>query len=146
MLLRYGGHRSAVREVVLDRPLRKEDEYEGMHILGGSTVGRWEGDTLVVETTHFRAGGTVDGYSETYRGVSENLKITERFTPLDANTLRWEVRAEDPTTWVSPWAIAMPLKRDPEQAVFEYACHEGNFGLRNILSAARAAERTGAGQ
>ena len=112
----------------------------------GDARGRWEGDTLVVETTHFRAGGTVDGYSETYRGVSENLKITERFTPLDANTLRWEVRAEDPTTWVSPWAIAMPLKRDPEQAVFEYACHEGNFGLRNILSAARAAERTGAGQ
>jgi hypothetical protein len=110
----------------------------------GDARGRWEGDTLVVETTNFRAGGTIDGYSETYRGVSENLKITERFTPIDADTLRWEVRIEDPSTWVTPWAIAMPLKRDAEQAVFEYACHEGNLGLRNILSAARAAERVGA--
>jgi hypothetical protein len=107
----------------------------------GDARGRWEGDTLVVETTNFREGGTIDGYSETFRGVGKDLKIVERFTPVDADTLRWEVRFEDPTTWVAPWAFAMPLKRDPSAQVFEYACHEGNFGLRNILSAARAAER-----
>jgi hypothetical protein len=110
----------------------------------GDARGHWEGDTLVVETTNFRAGGTIDGYTETYRGVSENLKITERFTPVNADTLRWEVRTEDPSTWVSPWTITMPLKRDAKQAVFEYACHEGNLGLGGILRAARAVERTGA--
>ncbi len=100
----------------------------------GDPRGHWEGDTLVVETTNFRAGAA-------YRNASEELKVTERFTPIDAETLRWEVRFEDPATWAAPWAIAMPLKRDPLSPIFEYACHEGNLGLRNILSAARAAER-----
>jgi hypothetical protein len=100
----------------------------------GDARGHWEGDTLVVETTNFRA-------SAAYRGASGALKVTERFTPIDADTLRWEVRLEDADTWAAPWAFAMPLKRDASAAVFEYACHEGNLGLRNILSAARAAER-----
>jgi hypothetical protein len=59
---------------------------------------------------------------------------------VDANTLRWEVRFEDADTWQRPWAFAMPLKRDSSQALFEYACHEGNRGLENILRAARAEE------
>jgi hypothetical protein len=105
----------------------------------GDARGRWEGDTLVVETTNFRDGAA-------YRNASADLKITERFTPIDADTLRWEIRFEDPTTWVAPWSIAMPLKRDESLPLFEYACHEGNLGLRNILSAARAAERAAAGQ
>ncbi len=100
----------------------------------GDPRGRWEGDTLVVETTNFRGDAA-------YRNASGKLKVVERFTPVDADTLRWEVRFEDPDTWVAPWAIAMPLKRDPASPIFEYACHEGNLGLRNILSAARAAER-----
>lgn len=103
------------------------------HYIGDSR-GRWEGDTLVVETTNFRAGAT-------YRNAGEGLKLVERFTPIDADTLRWEVRFDDPETWAAPWALAMPLKRDPSSPIFEYACHEGNLGLRNILSAARAAER-----
>lgn len=105
----------------------------------GDARGRWEGDTLVVETTNFQAGAA-------YRNASEGLKVVERFTPVDADTLRWEVRFEDPETWVAPWALAMPLKRDPASPIFEYACHEGNLGLRNILSAARAAERAAEGQ
>jgi hypothetical protein len=100
----------------------------------GDGRGRWEGDTLVVETTNIRQAAA-------YRNASENLKIVERFTPVDENTLRWEVRFDDPATWPAPWAIEMPLKRSAEAAPFEYACHEGNLGLRNILSAARAAER-----
>jgi hypothetical protein len=100
----------------------------------GDARGRWEGDTLVVETTNIRP-------EVAYRNASENLKITERFTPIDASTLSWEVRFEDPATWTAPWSFEMPLKRSAEAAPFEYACHEGNLGLRNILSAARAAER-----
>jgi hypothetical protein len=103
----------------------------------GDARGRWEGDTLVVETTNFRDGAA-------YRNASRDLKITERFTPVDANTLQWEVRFEDPATWVAPWAISMPLKRDEASAPFEYACHEGNLGLANILRAARAAENDAA--
>jgi hypothetical protein len=100
----------------------------------GDARGHWEGDTLVVETTNIREAAA-------YRGASEHLKVTERFTPIDESTLSWEVRFEDPATWAAPWAIEMPLKRSADAAPFEYACHEGNLGLRNILSAARATER-----
>jgi hypothetical protein len=100
----------------------------------GDARGRFEGDTLIVETTNFRPGAA-------YRNASADLKIVERFTPVDENTLRWEIRFEDPRTWVAPWAFAMPLKRDAGSPMFEYACHEGNYGLANILSAARAADR-----
>jgi hypothetical protein len=119
------------RIIPLDGEAHASDE---LRFFMGDARGRWEGDTLVVETTNFRA-------SAAYRGASEALQVTERFTPIDADTLRWEVRLEDSDTWVAPWAFAMPLKRDASSTVFEYACHEGNLGLRNILSAARAAER-----
>jgi hypothetical protein len=99
----------------------------------GDARGRFEGDTLVVETRNIRREAA-------YRNASENLVVTERFTPVDENTLSWEVRFEDPETWTAPWAIEMPLKRDADAAPFEYACHEGNLGLRNILSAARATD------
>ena len=100
----------------------------------GDARGRWEGDTLVVETTNIHD-------ALLYRGASSGLTVTERFTPIDANTISWVARMEDPTTWERPWAIRMPLKRDNSQPIFEYACHEGNRGLENILSAARAEER-----
>jgi hypothetical protein len=99
----------------------------------GDARGRWEGDTLVVETRNIRA-------ESAYRNASENLVVTERFAPIDENTLSWEVRFEDPATWTAPWAIEMPLKRAADAAPFEYACHEGNLGLHNILSAARATD------
>ena len=105
----------------------------------GDARGRWEGDTLVVETRNIRPEAA-------YRNASENLVITERFTPIDADTLSWEVRFEDPATWTAPWAFEMPLKRDAEAAPFEYACHEGNLGLANILSAARATDHEREGQ
>jgi hypothetical protein len=99
----------------------------------GDARGRFEGDTLVVETRNIRPEAA-------YRNASENLVITERFSPIDENTLSWEVRFEDPATWTAPWAFEMPLKRSADAAPFEYACHEGNLGLRNILSAARATD------
>ena len=103
----------------------------------GDARGHWDGDTLVVVTTNFRAGFT-------YRNATETLKITERFTPVDAQTLRWEIRFDDPLTWERPWAFAMQLKKDSSARVFEFACHEGNRGLEYILRAARAGEQSAA--
>jgi len=104
----------------------------------GDARGHWDGDTLVVETTNISEASA-------YRNASPSLKITERFKPVDADTISWTVRFEDPATWTGPWAIEMPLKRKADAAPFEYACHEGNRGLQDILSAARAGERNAAG-
>jgi hypothetical protein len=102
----------------------------------GIARGRWQGNTLVVETTNFN-GKTV------YRGASEKLRMVERFTRLDKEMLRYEVTLEDADTWPRPWTAQLNLRPRPE-GLFEYACHEGNYGIRNMLSAARAAEKEGA--
>ncbi|HEY3517603.1 MAG TPA: hypothetical protein VGL98_11195 [Gammaproteobacteria bacterium] len=99
----------------------------------GDARGHWEGNTLVVETTNFND-------KVPYRGSSEHLKLIERFTPLGPDTLEWSVTFEDPHTWERPWTFAMNLLHDESQPLFEYACHEGNYGLANILTAARAEE------
>jgi hypothetical protein len=99
----------------------------------GTARGRWEGETLVVETAGFR-----DDIA--YRGANgATLKITERFTRVSPEKVRWAVTIEDPETWTRPWTLALPLTADSEP-VPSYECHEGNYGLRNILSAARAEE------
>ena len=97
-----------------------------------------EADTLVVETTNFR--------DETaYRGANAaTLKLIERFTRIAPDKVKWSVTVDDPSTWTRPWTFAMPLTMDESQPVLEYGCHEGNYGLRNILSAARAAEQKAA--
>jgi hypothetical protein len=100
----------------------------------GDARGRWEGSTLVVETTNFR---------DPNRGASEKLRLVERFKPVDTNKVEWSVTYDDASTWVRPWTFSMTLTRDSTQAPFEYACHEGNYGLANILSAARAEEKSG---
>jgi hypothetical protein len=102
----------------------------------GDGRGRWEGTTLVVETTNFTD-------KTPYRGSSDQLKMIERFTPLGPDTVEWAVTFDDPHTWAKPWTFAMNLtKADESQQPFEYACHEGNYGMRNMLSAARAEEKT----
>ena len=98
----------------------------------GDPRGRWEGDTLVVETTNF-----TDRVN--FHGASTNLKLTERFTRVDADTLDYRFTVEDPTTWARPWTVNVPMAKNSEQ-MFEYACHEGNYGLQNILKNARAEE------
>jgi len=107
----------------------------------GDSRGRWEGDTLVVETTNFN--GRTGSYGRNGDGnpTSTALRLVERFRLRDANTLLYEVLVDDPQTWVRPWKVAFPLSRDDRYVLYEYACHEGNYALRNILSAARAAER-----
>ena len=103
----------------------------------GFARGRWEGDTLVVETTNFRERAA-------YGGASDRLKTIERFRPAPGGTIEWSITFDDASTWVRPWTFGMRLTRDESQPIFEYACHEGNDGLRGILSAARAEEREAA--
>ena len=74
------------------------------------------------------------------RGASEKLRLVERFKPVAPNKVEWSVTFDDASTWARPWTFAMNLTKDATQAPFEYACHEGNYGLHNILSAARAEE------
>jgi hypothetical protein len=103
----------------------------------GDPKGHWEGDTLVVETTNFREEGV-------YRNANpETLKLTERFTRVGPDTIKWSVTVDDPKTWTKPWAFSMPLTRE-QGPVLEYSCHEGNRGLMNILSSARAEEKAAA--
>jgi hypothetical protein len=104
----------------------------------GDARGRWDGNTLVVETTNF-TNRTHFGYNNRYN--SEKYKLTERFTPTGPGKLQWQVTMDDPDVWTRPFTFAMELTRDNSQPVFEYACHEGNLGLEHILSAARAEER-----
>jgi hypothetical protein len=105
----------------------------------GDSVGRWDGATLVVDTTNFN-GKTGIGANGRAIYHSDALHVVERFTRTDANTIQYEAVIDDPKTWTRPFTIAFPLKRDMGYGMFEYACHEGNYGLRNILSAARAAD------
>jgi len=99
----------------------------------GDSIGRWEGDTLVVDTTNFTD-------KTRFRGASENLHVVERFSRIDADTLRYRFTVEDPSTWVAAWSgeEAWPATND---LLFEYACHEGNYALGNILRGARLRER-----
>jgi hypothetical protein len=100
----------------------------------GDARGRWDGTSLVVETTNLKAST---------RGASPALRLTERFTRVGRDSIQYQVTFTDPATWTAPWTAALDLASRPDNAgVFEYACHEGNYGLANILSAARAEEKT----
>jgi hypothetical protein len=105
----------------------------------GDSVGRWDATTLVVDTTNFN-GRTGVGANGRAIYHSDALHVVERFTRVDADTIQYEAVVDDPRTWTRPFTIAFPLKRDMDYGMFEYACHEGNYGLRNILSAARAGD------
>ena len=109
----------------------------------GDSRGHWEGNTLVVETTNLdgRTGAGGNGGANVY---SDRTKITERFTRIDSDTLKYEATVDDPGTWTRPWTISFPWRRDPSYGFYEYACHEGNYALPNILSGARADDRAAA--
>ena len=109
---------------------------KNVKLLMGDPRGRWDGDTLVVDTTNFSARTNL-------RGASENLHLVERFTRIAPDTLAYEFTASDPTTWTKPWTARLLLKSSPDK-LFEYACHEGNVGLVGILGGHRAEERAAA--
>jgi hypothetical protein len=99
----------------------------------GDSIGRWEGDTLVVDTTNFPP-------QQNFRGSSENLHVVERFRRVDANTINYRFTVDDPTTFTAPFSGEIPFWALDEQ-IFEYACHEGNYALSNVLSGARNEEK-----
>jgi hypothetical protein len=102
----------------------------------GDSRGRWDGSTLVVETTNFLPRDVLRGI----RLQSESLKMTERFTLVDANTLMYRATIDDPKVYTRPWTIEIPFKRDNDYRMFEYACHEGNHAVEGILRGARVGE------
>ena len=104
----------------------------------GDTRGRWEGNTLVVETTNFRNEGTFGGADPT------TYRITERFTRVDADTLKYEFTISDPATWTKPWSAMVPwTKVDPTDQMYEYMCHEDNYDMVHLLAGGRRREAAG---
>jgi hypothetical protein len=104
----------------------------------GDSRGHWDGNTLVVETKNLNGMTAVGGNGG--GRTSARITIVERFTMLNADTLQYTATINDPGTWTRPWTLSFPWKREPVYGMFEYACHEGNYAMRNILSASRAAE------
>jgi hypothetical protein len=106
----------------------------------GDSRGHWEGNTLVVETTNFRPDDGV-----VYQNANpETFRITERFSRVDAKTINYEFRVEDPKTWTKPWTAVIPwTKIDPEEQMYEYACHEDNYDIVHFLAGAREREKRG---
>jgi hypothetical protein len=99
----------------------------------GDSRGHWEHNTLVVDTTNFSGQGVF------FASATESLHVIERFTRTAEDTLLYEFTVEDPATWVRPWTAQLPMMKDPHR-IFEFACHEGNYGMANTLSGARAAD------
>ena len=110
---------------------------QGIRQYLGDPRGRWEGDTLVVEVTNFSD-------KTDFRGSRETLRLVERFTRVAADAVSYTVTIDDPKTFTKPWTIGVPLRNEQGQdEIFEYACHEGNYAMTNILSGARADEKAG---
>lgn len=131
-----------VRTIHLDKSEHIDDKVK---LWMGDSVAHWEGDTLVIETRNFNdrgmlansmAGGRLKGVP-----ISEDFHVVERFTRVSESTIMWEARISDPEHLSSPFTISMPLTRDEQYVMYEYACHEGNYAIENILSAGRAKER-----
>jgi hypothetical protein len=118
---------------ITDRPFSNVRNYMG------EARGRWEGDTLVVETKNFLTDRTVVSGTPT----SDALRLIEKFTRIDPKTLRYELTVDDPQTWTQPWTARFDLTEDPDYPLIEYACHEGNYAMTNLLRAARLQEAGG---
>ena len=143
-ILQYPGHVVIQNEMiheVRDIPVNGRGHISGnIRSYMGDSIGRWDGDTLVIETTNFNAkvGLTRNGNTLLH---SQDLKLTERLTRVDEKTIQYEATVDDARTWTRPWQVSLPLALHPEYQMYEYACHEGNYAVRNILSAERALEK-----
>jgi hypothetical protein len=131
-------HEARVIPLAASRDDARSHVSQGARKYLGDARGWWDGDTLVVETTNFRP-------ETAPQGATEQVRMVERFTATSSNVVEWRVTFEDANTWTRPWTFSMPLtKVDRTQQMFEYACHEGNLAMRNILSAQRAEEKAAA--
>jgi hypothetical protein len=108
----------------------------GIRMINGDAVGHWEGNTLVVETTNFTD-------MTPYENSGPNMRLTERFTRTGPEMMMYEWTVYDPETFTKPWSARYPMYKTDDQ-IFEYACHEGNYGLLDSLSGARAEEKAAA--
>ena len=117
----------------------------GVRLLEGDSRGRWEGDTLVVETTNFsdRNWIATSAASGRIKGIPQStaLRIVERFTRVASDRIDYQARVEDPAIFTQPWTLAFPLMKDDEYRIYEYACHEGNRAIEGVLRGARYRER-----
>ncbi len=126
-------------------PLNKSSHIDSkVKLWMGDSVAHWEGETLVVETTNFNNRGMIASSSAGARlkgvPVSEGLHVVERYSRVSEDTIIWEARVTDPGSFTGPFTISMPLTSDPGYDMYEYACHEGNHAVPNILQAGRASE------
>jgi len=112
----------------------------------GDPRGHWEGSTLVVETTNFIGGRLGIGDNGGGLRYSEDLRLVERFTRMNENAIQYEATVNDAQTFTAPWTVAFPITHESGYQIFEYACHEGNYAMANVLSAARAEEKAAAAQ
>ncbi len=120
--------------------------HTGIRQFLGDSVGRWEGDTLVVDSINFLndTGFTIPNLHG--HGLGTRAHLIERFTRLEKDTLLYSFMIDDPDTWTRPWTMEFTMRRDNNEAILEYACHEGNYAMRNSLSENRAKEKKAAGQ
>ena len=150
--VRYGGKRGKVHRLVESNeyvvvrtemihsarliPLDAARPHVGRNIKqwNGDSRGHWEGNTLVVETTNFND-------RVRFRNSTSAVKVTERFTRVGPDAITYTFTVDDPTTWTRPWTAEMPLLKT-QGPIYEYGCHEGNYGLANILRAARVEEKS----
>lgn len=136
------GHVAIVQEMIHDARLIPLDGRphvgKNIRLWNGDSRGRWEGDTLVIDTTNYSANGAI-------RGATENLHLIERLRRIAPDTVEYAITFEDPATWTQPWTAVLRLKRTPDK-IYEYACHEGNESIVGILGGARAQEKKAAGK
>ena len=132
------GFVAIVHEMIHDTRIVPLDgsDFSDIKTYMGESRGRWEGDTLVVESRNFNGKAT-------FRGAGANLRLTERYTRVGPDAIDFRLTFEDETQWTQPWTVAY-LMRPSDGELYEYACHEGNYGLRNILENARAEEQAAA--
>ena len=119
-------------------PMKTREPLPAVRAWTGASRGRWEGDTLVVETGQFAANARF-AYAS-FLGSAGQLRLLERFTRIDAGTIDYRLTVDDSATWTKPWTVAVPLVKS-DSPIYEYACHEGNYSMQNSLAAARTGER-----
>ena len=134
------GHQARTMTVAQDARSARPHLAANIRQWQGDSVAHWESDTLVIDTTNFRASDQ-SRFGVQYDGMSdENLHVIERFTRTGPVTLTYRATVIDPTVYTQPWTVEIPMEKT-EARIFEYACHEGNYGLVDILSGARAHDR-----
>ena len=125
--------RPDTRVIPIETSTHRDPLSEKIRMYMGDARGRWEGTTLVVETTNLKAQT---------RGASPGLRLIERFTRTGRDSIQYQVTFVDLATWTTPWTAAVDLKSRPDNAgVFEYACHEGNYGMAHMLATSRLSDR-----